>query len=237
MSDPSFPVTPRNRVKRLHERGHYDHATVHAVLDAAMLAHVAYVIDGQPYCTPTLIWRQGEVLYWHGSSASRMVRHFRDGAAACVTVSHLDALVLARCGFNHSVNYRSAMCYGTARLLSDPAEKAAQLVAAVDRFFPDRTASLRPTTEQEAKATAVIAMPIEEAAAKIRDKGLGDDEEDMGHPVWAGVIPLTTTMGAAQPCPRLMPGVGAPPELSVYAPGQPLEVALRRAQALHWPEG
>ena len=107
----AFPVSERNKVRRLHERGRYDKDGVYAVLDAAMLCHIAYVIDGQPYCTPTAFWREGDHLYWHGSSASRMLRCQKPGLAVCLTVTHLDSLVLARCGFNHSVDYRSAMCF------------------------------------------------------------------------------------------------------------------------------
>ncbi|TMV78014.1 pyridoxamine 5'-phosphate oxidase family protein, partial [Thioclava sp. BHET1] len=118
----SYPVSPRNRVRRAHERGSYDHAAVHAVLDAGMMAHIAYVIDGQPYCTPTIHWREGSRLYWHGSSACRMLRQQAGGMAVCVTVSHLDGLVLARSGFHHSLNYRSAICFGTARTVEDPVE-------------------------------------------------------------------------------------------------------------------
>ena len=163
----SFPVTPRNRVKRLHERGSYDRTKIHALLDASMLCHVSYVVDGQPYCTPTFFWREGETLYWHGSSASRMLRNQSDGQRACLTVAHLDSLVLARCGFNHSADYRAVMAFGTARLVDDPAEKERALVAMVDRVFSDRTAGLRQSTAQEIKATSVIAMDIEEASAEI----------------------------------------------------------------------
>ncbi len=113
----AFPVTPRNRIKRHPERGSYDRAAVFAILDAGLLCHVAYVLDGMPFCTPTTFWREDDVLYWHGSSASRMLRHLRVGTPACLTVSHLDGLVLARCGFNHSADYRSAMCFGTARIV------------------------------------------------------------------------------------------------------------------------
>ena len=151
----SYPLSPRNRVKRLHERGSYDRAKIHGLLDASMLCHVSYVVDGQPYCTPTFFWREGNTLYWHGSSASRMLRNQSDGQRACLTVAHLDSLVLARCGFNHSADYRAVMAFGTAHLVDDPAEKERALVAMVDRFFPDRTASLRQSTAQEIKATSV----------------------------------------------------------------------------------
>ena len=133
---PSYSVSPVNRVKRRHDRGHYDHETVHALLDAAALCHVSYVIDGQPYCTPTLFWREGSRLYWHGSSASRMLRNLSSGEPACLTVTHLDSLILARSGFNHSADYRSVMAFGQAVLVSDPDEKRHALTMMVDRLLP-----------------------------------------------------------------------------------------------------
>ncbi|TRC72801.1 pyridoxamine 5'-phosphate oxidase family protein [Mesorhizobium sp. WSM4307] len=233
----SFPTTSRNRVKRLHERGSYDHAAVFAVLDAGLLCHVAYTFDGQPYCTPTIHWREGDMLYWHGSSASRMLRQLRGGTPACLTVSHLDGLVLARTGFNHSANYRSAMCFGTARIVDEPEEKMKALAGVVDRFYPGRSETLRPISAQEAKATMVIGMRIEEASAKVRAKGVGDDEEDYGHPVWAGVIPVRTVIGAAEPCPRLLPGIERPRNLAGYAEGERLDQALIKAQRVYEGEG
>jgi nitroimidazol reductase NimA-like FMN-containing flavoprotein (pyridoxamine 5'-phosphate oxidase superfamily) len=229
----AYPVTERNRVKRLHERGSYDHASVHAILDAGILCHVSYAIDGQPYCTPTIYWREGNALYWHGSSASRMLRHLKAGTPACLAVSHLDGLALARSGFNHSANYRSAMCFGTAHIIDDPEEKAAALRGVVDRFYPGRTDTLRSITQQETKATMVIGMEIEQASAKVRAKGVGDDEEDYGHPVWAGVIPVRTVVGEAQPCPRLTPDITRPESLSVYRAGDTLDAALVEAQRLY----
>lgn len=229
----AYPVTPRNRVKRLHERASYDRAAVHAVLDAAMLCTVAYVIDGQPYATPTLFWRRGDTLYWHGSSASRMLRHLKAGTPACLTVSHLDGLVLARSGFNHSANYRSAMCFGTARLVEDPAEKIEAVRDVVDRFYPGRSALLRPITPQEAKATTIVAMPIDDAAAKVRAKGVGDDEEDFALPIWAGVIPVRTVLGAVETCPRLVDGVGPPATLNLFADGGRLDAALETGQRIY----
>jgi nitroimidazol reductase NimA-like FMN-containing flavoprotein (pyridoxamine 5'-phosphate oxidase superfamily) len=228
-----FPATERSRVRRLHERGSYDRTAVFAVLDAGLLCHVAYVFDGQPYCTPTIHWREDDVLYWHGSSASRMLRHLRAGAPACLTVSHLDGLVLARSGFNHSANYRSAMCFGTARIIDDPAEKARALLGVVNRFYPGRAEELRPTTTQEAKATMVIGMRIEEASAKVRAKGVGDDEADYDHPVWAGVIPIQTVVGTDAPCPRLRSGISRPTGLSAYREGRRLDQALAETQRLY----
>ena len=229
----SYPVTPRNRVKRMHERGSYDREAVHAILDAAMLCHVAYVIDGQPYATPTLFWRRGDTLYWHGSSASRMLRHLKAGTPACLTVAHLDGLVLARSGFNHSANYRSAMCFGTARLVEDEAEKIEAMRDVVDRFYPERSALLRPITTQEAKATTIIAMVIDDAAAKVRAKGVGDDEADFALPIWAGVIPVTTVLGKVQTCHRLVDGVDKPETLSLFPEGGRLDTALLEGQRIY----
>jgi uncharacterized protein len=226
----SYPLSERNRVKRRHDRGFYDHATVHAVLDASMLCHVSYVIDGQPYCTPTFFWREGTTLYWHGSSASRMLESQAEGLRVCLTVAHLDSLVLARCGFNHSADYRAVMAFGTARLVTDMQEKERALVAMVDRFFPDRTASLRASTVQEIKATSVIAMDIEQASAKIRAKGVADDEEDYELPIYAERIPVRTVLGAPEPCPRLREGVERPATLQGYSEGRLLEDALTEAQ-------
>ena len=231
----SYAVSPRNRVKRLHERGRYDHATVHGLLDASMLCHVSYVIDGQPYCTPTFFWREGNKLYWHGSSASRMLENQSDGQRVCLTVAHLDSLVLARCGFNHSADYRAVMAFGNAYLVTDADEKDRAGVAMVDRFFPDRTASLRPSTAQEMKATSFIAMQIEEASAKIRAKGVADDDEDYELPIYAERIPVRTVLGAPEPCPRLMHGVERPASLQGYAEGRLLEDALADAYNLQYP--
>ncbi len=238
MSDttpPAYPIDEMNRVKRRHDRGFYDHGTVHRLLDSAMLCHVAYVVDGQPYCTPTLFWREGSTLYWHGSSASRMLRNQSAGQPACLTVTHFDSIVLARCGFNHSADYRSVMAFGHAALVEDPAEKAAALVAMVDRFFPGRTATLRQSTGQEIKATSVVAMQIERASAKIRAKGVADDEEDYELPVYAERLPIHTVIGAPEPCPRLLDGVARPENLALYQPGDLLEEALRRAHARTYP--
>jgi len=233
----SYPLSPRNQVKRRHDRGFYDHATVHAILDASMLCHVSYVIDGQPYCTPTFFWREETRLYWHGSSASRMLRNQSEGERVCLTIAHLDSLVLARCGFNHSADYRAVMAFGTAYLVTDPEEKQRALVAMVDRFFPDRTAGLRQSTTQEIKATSFIAMEIAQASAKIRAKGVADDEEDYELPVYAERIPVRTVLGAPEPCPRLRDGVDRPASLSGYSEGRLLEEALRDAYFMQYQGG
>ncbi|WP_296744386.1 pyridoxamine 5'-phosphate oxidase family protein [Mesorhizobium sp.] len=225
----SYSVDEINRVKRRHDRGFYDQATVHALLDSAALCHVSYVIDGQPYCTPTLYWREGTRLYWHGSSASRMLRNLSTGEPACLTVTHLDSLVLARCGFNHSADYRSVMAFGKARLVSDQEEKERALVMMVDRLFPGRTGQLRPTAKQEIKASAVISMEIERASAKVRAKGVADDEEDYELPIYAERLPVYTVLGAPEPCPRLLAGVERPANLAGYREGRKLDDALREA--------
>lgn len=232
MSDTAYPVTPRNRVKRLHERGRYDRETVHAILDAAMLCHIAYVIDGQPYCTPTVFWREGDHLYWHGSSASRMLRAQKPGLPVCLTVTHLDSLVLARCGFNHSVDYRSVMAFGTAGIIDDAEQKARALSAMIDRFYPSRDATLRASSDQELKATMLLGMEIEDASGKIRAKGVGDEEEDYALPIYAARIPVRQVLGEVEPCPRLLPGVARPEGLAGFTPGRRLDEVMTETAAL-----
>jgi hypothetical protein len=195
------PPSDRTRVRRLPKRGRFDRATVDAIIDAGVIAHVGWTgDDGQPYATPTIAWRVGERLYWHGSSASRMLRA-TDGKAVCVTVTHLDGYVLARSGFNHSVNYRSAMVLGTAHLVTDPAEEDAVLEAFIDGLYPGRWATLRPMTPKERKATAVLWMDLTEASAKVRAEENHDDPGDETWPAWAGVIPLRVVAGDPEPDP------------------------------------
>jgi nitroimidazol reductase NimA-like FMN-containing flavoprotein (pyridoxamine 5'-phosphate oxidase superfamily) len=234
MSD-SYPVTEINRIKRLHERGAYDHATVHALLDASMMCCIAYVIDGRPYCTPTLFWREGSKLYWHGSSASRMLRNESGGEPVCLTVAHLDSLVLARSAFNRSVDYRAVMAFGHARIIDDENEKAAAIRAMVDRFYPGRTDVLRTPTAQEIKATRFIGMEIEQASAKVRAKGIGDDEEDYALPIYAERIPVRTVLGEPEPCKRLTLGVARPAGLAGYVQGRRLDEAVAEAHRITWP--
>jgi uncharacterized protein len=231
----AYPANEVNRVKRLHDRGFYDHTTVHALLDSGALCHVSYVIDGQPYCTPTLYWREGTRLYWHGSSASRMLRNLSAGEPACLTVTHLDSLVLARCGFNHSADYRSVMAFGRAKVVDDVDEKERALLMMVDRLFPNRTQQLRPSSKQEIKATAVITMEIERASAKIRAKGVADEDEDYELPIYAERLPVHTVLGAPEACPRLLPGVERPRNIEGYSQGRRLEEALIEAYGTAYP--
>jgi nitroimidazol reductase NimA-like FMN-containing flavoprotein (pyridoxamine 5'-phosphate oxidase superfamily) len=191
----SFTTTKRTRVRRHPERAHYDRATVHAILDAALMCHVGYVIDGKPYVTPTLFWRDGERLYWHGSSASSMLRAQRDGIPVCLTVSHIDGLVLGRCAFRHSLNYRAVMVFGTASAVEDERAKEAGLNGFIERLYPGRTGVMRPIAAQELKATMLLSMAIKEVSAKIRDDGPLDLETDHTADCWAGVIPIAQRIG------------------------------------------
>ncbi|MGP3712525.1 pyridoxamine 5'-phosphate oxidase family protein [Brucella sp. RRSP16] len=201
--------TDRSRVKRLHERGAYDAATVHAIIDAQPLAHVAYVFNGTPYVTPTLVWREGNFIYWHGSSASRMLESC-DQAEVCVSFTLLDGLVLARSAFHHSCNYRSVMAFGTARKVSDVAMKEHHLRSFVNGLFPGRWEGLRPMMAKELKATMLLELELNEASAKVRSGPPKDDDADYALPIWAGVIPMTIQMGAPVDDGRILPGVSAP---------------------------
>jgi uncharacterized protein len=223
---PSFIPSERTRVRRVHERGRYDRETVFAILDAAMMCHIGYVIDGQPYVTPTLFWREGEKLYWHGSSASRMLRSQTAGIPVCLTVTHVDGLVVARSGFHHSLNYRAVMAFGTAAKVEDLAEKEAGLNAFVDRVYPGRTKLVRGINPQELKATTLMGMTIAEVSAKLRTGGPVDDEEDYTSDCWAGIIPITPRIGAPIPDPRLKPGIPPEPEVGHFPAGAAFDQVL-----------
>jgi nitroimidazol reductase NimA-like FMN-containing flavoprotein (pyridoxamine 5'-phosphate oxidase superfamily) len=182
--------TPRTQVRRLPDRGRYDEATVHSILDAAFLCHVSFCVNDQPFTIPTLYARKGDHLYLHGSAASRMLRELQKGIPACIAVTLLDALVLARSAFHHSINYRSVVAFGTARLLSADADKLTALEAVSESVIPGRWSEVRAPTPLELKATSVIEFTIEEASAKIRSGPPKDDEEDYALPIWAGLLPL-----------------------------------------------
>jgi hypothetical protein len=209
-----FPPSARSRIKRSPLRAHYDRETVHAILDAGLMCHVGYVIDGQPYVTPTAYWRHGDRVYWHGSSASRMLRHLKSGPRVCVTVALMDGLVLARSGFHSSVNYRTVMAFGIAEVVQEEAAKLTALEHMMARIVPGRWDDLRETTAQELKATTVVSLKLEEVAAKVRSGPAIDDEEDYTLDVWAGVVPIQTVIGAPEDDPRLKPGVTRPANLA-----------------------
>lgn len=211
--------TTRSRVKRLKDRGHYDRDTVNAILDAGVHCHIAYVIDGQPFCTPTLHWRSGGHVYWHGSRRSRFLQQAA-GSQVCLTVTHLDGFVLARSAFNHSVNYRSVMLFGQAEPVEEP-HKSRELQAMVERLFPGRWETLRPITRKELNATTVLRMAIAEGSAKVRASGVSDNREDYALPIWAGLLPLEMRVGRPQPDPGNLEGVSLPRYLRGYRlPGQ-----------------
>jgi nitroimidazol reductase NimA-like FMN-containing flavoprotein (pyridoxamine 5'-phosphate oxidase superfamily) len=193
------PASDRTKVRRLPERGRYDRGTIDAILDSALIGHVGYVIDGQPFVTPTSVWRQGDRLYWHGSSASRMLRTTKDDVPVCVTVTLLDALVLARSGFDHSIDYRCVMILGTARAIEDPDEQLESLRFFMERLYPGRWDLLRPATRQELKATTVLWTTISEASAKLRVDGPHDEPGDETWPAWGGLIPVKTRLGRPEP--------------------------------------
>ena len=226
----SFPVTQVNKVKRVHERGTYDKKAVYAILDAALVCHIAYVIDGRPFCTPTGFWREGDHLYWHGSAASRMIRKTKEGVPVCLTVTHLDALVMARSGFHHSVNYRSVMAWGNAHHIDDPAEKLVLMDRFIDRIYPDRSKIIRQPNSQEFKATTMMGMEIEHASGKIRDKHVSDEEEDYeGVRAWSSLYPVTQVIGAPIDCDRQIPDLKRPDGMSDFEPGARLDEIMTKS--------
>ena len=198
-AEPALPASDRVRLRRKPDRGRYDRATIDAILDAALVGHVGWVLDGQPYATPTAIWRQGDRLYWHGSAGSRMVRETKDGAPVCITATILDGLVLARSGTDHSMNYRSVMVLGRAHAVEDEGETLAALEAFVEHLCPGRWAELRPATSNEIRATTVLWIDLTEASAKIRATGVHDEPGDESWPAWAGVVPVGLVAGTPEP--------------------------------------
>jgi nitroimidazol reductase NimA-like FMN-containing flavoprotein (pyridoxamine 5'-phosphate oxidase superfamily) len=191
----TYDVTARNRVLRLAKRANYDADEVYAIVDAALVCHVGYAIDGQPYAMPTLIARDGDTLLLHGASKSRTLLHAGAGNPICITVTHTDGIVLARSAFNHSINYRSAMIYGSGRLVTDPDEKSQALFRFTEKLLPGRWDDIRPMNAQELKATGVVAVAIDNASAKVRTGMPVDEPEDVDLPYWGGIIPVRQQLG------------------------------------------
>ena len=216
MRPPHPAPSDRTRLRRLPDKAAYDRATINAILDAQPLAQIGHLIDGAPCVTPTLQWREGDHVYFHGSSASRMIRAATHGAI-CLSVTRLDGLVLARSGLEHSVNFRAVTVFGMASPVTDPAAKEAHLRVMIDRMFPGRWDQLRPITAQELKATAILSLPLTEASAKIGAGGPTDPPEDMTWPVWAGIAPITETIGQM----TAEPGLAADLPLPRITYGQP----------------
>jgi nitroimidazol reductase NimA-like FMN-containing flavoprotein (pyridoxamine 5'-phosphate oxidase superfamily) len=211
------PASDRVRLRRKRDRGSYDRQVIDAILDEALIAHLGIAEeDGQPLVIPTLHARRGDLVYCHGSVASRTLRALAAGAPACLTVSLLDGLVLARSAMHHSANYRSAILVGKARSVSDHDEKHSALEAIVEHIVPGRWREVRPPTDKELAATSVLAIPIEEASAKVHGGPPVDDEEDYALGAWAGVIPLAIRTGAPEPDPRLRAGIEPPPYVTAY---------------------
>jgi nitroimidazol reductase NimA-like FMN-containing flavoprotein (pyridoxamine 5'-phosphate oxidase superfamily) len=190
----TYDVDSRNKVLRLAKRGLYDEETIFDIVDSALICHVAYEIDGQPYAMPTLIARDGHTLLLHGHAKSRTLLHAGAGNPVCITVTHTDGIVLARSVFNHSINYRCAMLYGHGRLITDPDEKLDVLYRFTEKLIPGRWDDTRPSTEQELKGTAAVAVEIESASAKVRTGMPSDEPEDLDLPTWAGIIPVRQVM-------------------------------------------
>lgn len=212
----------RARVHRLPERGAYDRATIDAILDEALICHVAWVtLDGEPRIIPTIHARDGDTLYIHGSQASRTLRAIRAGAQVCVEATILDGLVLARSTFNHSMNYRSVVVFGTPREVTDAAEMDRAQRVLVEHVIPGRSADARLPTDDELKQTAIFAIDLDEASAKIRTGGPHDPEEDLALPVWAGVLPLRLEAGEPESDERLAPGIQIPSYVTDYRRGGP----------------
>jgi nitroimidazol reductase NimA-like FMN-containing flavoprotein (pyridoxamine 5'-phosphate oxidase superfamily) len=197
----------RTRVRRVPNRADYTRETIDAILDEALVAHLGFSVDGQPYVIPTLHARVGDIVYVHGSSASRMIRSLTGGLPACLTVTLVDGLVLARSAFHHSMNYRSVVVLGEARPVEGADERLAALEAFTERLVPGRWDEVRPPTAQELKGTRVLALDLDEASAKVRTGPPVDDDEDYALDVWAGVVPLTLQPGPLAPDPLLGDGI------------------------------
>ncbi len=202
---------------RHRERASYERATVNAILDEALICHVGFMAEGQPYVLPTTHARIDEQLYLHGAAANHMLSSLANGAPLCVTVTLIDALVLARSYFRHSMNYRSVVVLGAARAVTDPEEKGRAMHALIERVHPGRSALIRPPTPQELDVTTVLALPIEEASAKIRTGPPIDLEADYARPCWAGVLPLELKGGTPIPDARVPPGLAPPREIAAWS--------------------
>lgn len=210
-----YRPTPHTTPTRYRDRAHYERPTVHRILDESLICHLGYVNDGRPVVLPTTHARVGETLYIHGSAGSGPMLAARlDGLSICVTATLLDGLVLARAAMHHSMNYRSVVVMGTARLVADPQEKTRALNALLDHIGPGRAADCRPPNSREFAATAVLALELQEVSAKVREGGVADDPEDTDLPHWAGVVPLTLVAGTPVPATDLDPRTPLPSYLT-----------------------
>ena len=211
-----FPPTERTTLHRLPKRGVYERETIYAILDEALICHLGFVVADQPYVIPTIHVRLGETLYVHGSPASRMLKTLEQGVAVCATVTLVDGLVLARSAFHHSMNYRSAVIFGTAHVVTNAEDKLRALHALSDHLIKGRWPEVRGPSPEELKGTVVLSLPINEASAKVRTGPPADDDEDYALPVWAGVLPLKLTAGEPVADPRLAPATPLPSHITDY---------------------
>jgi uncharacterized protein len=205
----NYTATPRTKVRRLPKRASYDKLTVHAILDQGYICHVGFAVDGQPYVIPTVYARAAATLYIHGSAVSRTLRTLAQAVPVCITVTLLDGLVLARSAFHHSLNYRSVVMIGNARLVDDRDEKIRALHLITNHVVPARWEEARTPNELELRQSSVLALPLEEVSAKIRSGPPVDDDEDYSLPIWAGVVPVETRLGTPMSDGRLLKGVAA----------------------------
>jgi len=208
-----FPITDRNRVRRAAKRGQYDEATVHNILDATSICHVGFVVEGQPYVIPTIYGRKGNTLYLHGSIKSRLLNRLPEALPVCITVTHLDGIVLARSLFHHSMNYRSVVCFGEAREV-EGAEKLEALKVVTDQILAGRWEEARQPSEKEMQVTSVLALEIESASAKIRSGDPVDEREDLDLSVWAGILPVKQVYDRPVPAENLREGIDLPDSLN-----------------------
>jgi nitroimidazol reductase NimA-like FMN-containing flavoprotein (pyridoxamine 5'-phosphate oxidase superfamily) len=215
------PISSRVRVRRIPELGRYERAAIEAALDRGMMAHVAFTDGDQPYCIPMLYARAGQVVYIHGSTGSRAVRALAGGVPACLTVTRLNGIVLARSVFEHSANYESVVVLGRFQPVEDPAERLAAFEAFTEKLLPGRWAEARTPNRKELSATVILALPIEEASVKESSGGPDDDDSaDAELDVWAGEIPLRTSYGAPEPSPGLRAGIPVPDSVTRLTGGQ-----------------
>ena len=210
-------TTDRTRVRRLPERGTYERADLDAIFDEALICHVGFVEDGEPYVIPTIHARDGDTIYFHGSPASRMLRLMKEGVPVCVTATILDGIVAARSVFHHSMNYRSAVVLGTARLVDDEEERLHAMEVVTEHVLPGRWEEARHPSEIESRGTLLVAVAIEEFSVKTRTGPPGDDEPDYDLPIWAGVVPLSTAVGAPEPDPLLHDGIAVSGSVRAFA--------------------
>lgn len=215
-------LTDRSKLRRKPDRGSHEEEAIYRILDATFLAHVGFSVNGQPFVIPTLFGRDGDTLYIHGSAASRMLKELETGVHACVTVTIVDGLVLARSAMHHSMNYRSVVAFGCARKIEDPFRKKEALRRISEHLIAGRWAEVREPNEKELKATAVLEFTIEEASAKSRTGGVIDDEEDYNIPVWAGILPLSLAAGVPAADTRLSSEIEVPKYVSNYS--QPTKI-------------